>query len=408
MPNGDSSHSASRRFSPAQRWLIVLLGVSFFLAVVIGFLIAWMIARPPAGTRVVEVATSTPDTAPAGALDETFHRTGRGGEFRDMILQPDGRILFSGLFDHVDGKRHRSIARFNEEGTVDAGFDAQASGAVHAVAAHADGKIVLAGDFSSVNRTSSKTVARVLADGQIDGTFSIGRGGDKEARSVTVQPDGKILVGGNFVRFNGESHQRIVRLNENGSVDSSFKTSLNQAAWRIAVQPDGQILVRGHFTQVNGAPRFGLARLKSDGSLDHSFAPLQRFEGSTTMAVQPDGKILVASRRGPVVRLNIDGSVDDTFQSNVTVDGSIAALAVDRRGRVIAAGGFSMFDDFLTRNLARLNRNGALDKSFQSTHDFDRSISRVAVTADDDVIVAGNFADRLLRFSGGGELRTTK
>ena len=126
------------------------------------------------------------------------------------------------------------------------------------------------------------------------------------------------------------------------------------------------------------------------------------------MAVQPDGKILVANRDGPIVRLNTDGSVDETFQSDVTVDGSIAGLAVDSRGRVIVGGNFSTFDDFATRNLARLNSNGALDKSFQCTHDFDRSVSRVAVTADDDVIAAGNFSEWLLRFSGGGERRATK
>lgn len=285
MPNGDSSHSASRRFTPAQWVLLVLVGMSLFLAVVTGVFIALRIARPLGGRSVEEQPASTSAPVLAGTLDEMFHRTSRGGEFRDLILQPDGRILFSGLFDEMEGARHKSIARFNDDGTLDAGFDAQAGGTVHAVAVQADGKIILAGDFGSVNRVSSKTVARVIPDGQIDDTFSTGRGGDKEARSVAVQPDGKILVGGNFVRFNGESHQRIVRLNEDGSVDSSFKASLNQAAWRIAVQPDGQILVRGHFTQVNGAPRFGLARLKSDGSLDDSFVPAQHFEGSKSMAV---------------------------------------------------------------------------------------------------------------------------
>ena len=408
MPNGDSPRSASRRFTPAQWVLLGLLGVSLFLAVVTGVFIALRIARPLGGRSVEEQLASTSAPVLAGTLDETFHRTGRGGEFRDLVLQPDGKILLSGLFDEVGGARHKSIARFNDDGTVDAGFDAQAGGAVHAVAVQVDGKIVLAGDFGSVNRISAKTVARVMPDGQIDDTFSPGRGGDKEARSVTVQPDGKILVGGNFVRFNGESHQRIVRLNEDGSVDSSFRASLNQAAWRIAVQPDGQILVRGHFTQVNGAQRFGLARLKSDGSLDDSFAPEQRFENSTTMAVQPDGKVLATTRRGPIVRLNVDGAVDDTFQSNATVDGSIAGLAVDNRGRVIVGGNFSTFEDFATHNLARLNSNGSLDKSFHCTHDFNDNVSRVGITVDDDVIAAGNFAERLLRFNGGGERRTTK
>jgi uncharacterized delta-60 repeat protein len=408
MPSGDSPYSASRRFTPAQWVLIVLAGVSFFLAVVTGVFIGLRISRPLGGRSVEEQPASASPLVQAGALDETFHRTGRDGEFRDLVLQPDGRILFSGLFDEMEGARHKSIARFNDDGTVDAGFDAQANGAVHAVAVQADGKIILAGDFGSVNRSSSKTVARVMPDGRIDDTFSSGRGGDKEARSLAVQPDGKILVGGNFVRFNGESHQRIVRLNQDGTVDSSFKASLNQAAWRIAAQPDGQILVRGHFTQVNGAPRFGLARLKSDGSLDDSFTPQQRFEGSKSMAVRPDGKIVVANTRGPILRLNSDGSVDDTFKSSVTVDRSIATLAVDSRGRVVVGGNFSTFDDFASRNLARLDSNGSLDKSFHCTHDFNDNVSRIAITVGDDVIAAGDFAQRLLRFNGGGERRTTK
>jgi hypothetical protein len=60
-----------------------------------------------------------------------------------------------------------------------------------------------------------------------------------------------------------------------------------------------------------------------------------------------------------------------------------------------------MFGNFPTRHIARLNSNGALDKGFQCAHDFDRNVSRVAITADDDVIAAGDFAERLLRFHGG-------
>jgi uncharacterized delta-60 repeat protein len=174
MPNGDSSLSPLRRLTPAQRLLIVLFGVSFVLVIVIVVLIAWRMTQSPPRRSMAEQPASTSAPVGAGALDETFHRTGRGGEFRDMILQPDGRVLFSGLFDEMEGGRHKSIARFNEDGTLDATFDAQAGGAVHAVAAQADGKIILAGDFGAVNRFSSKTVARVLPDGQIDETFVIG------------------------------------------------------------------------------------------------------------------------------------------------------------------------------------------------------------------------------------------
>jgi hypothetical protein len=160
MPSEDSLHPVPRRLTSAQWLLIALLSVSGFLAVVTGFLIAWMMTRGPAGKSIEEPRISTTDKALAGALDETFYRTGRGGDFISMALQSDGKILFSGLFDEMEGERHKSIARLNDDGTLDARFNAQAAGSVHAVAVQADGKIVLAGDFGSVNRISFKTVAR--------------------------------------------------------------------------------------------------------------------------------------------------------------------------------------------------------------------------------------------------------
>jgi uncharacterized delta-60 repeat protein len=414
MSHEESAPPSSRRLTSAQWVLLAVLGVALFLAVVIGLLAAWMWLRKPAiqtmarqpNPTVLPNSTPPPDNAvaanpvAAGTLDETFRHPKRGGNFISFALQRDGKILFCGLFDEMEGAKHQSIARFNDDGSLDEAFDTRAGGSVHAVDVQADGRIILAGDFGSVNRTSSRTVARLAPDGQIDSTFAPGRGGDKEARALAIQPDGKILVGGNFVRFNGESRQRIVRLNEDGSVDPGFKTSLDSAAWKVAVQPDGQIIIRGHFKRVNGVPRSGLARLRADGSLDGSFAPAPPLAGSTSLCVQPDGKILAVGRGEPLVRLKVDGSVDETFKCAVP-DGNISGIAVDSRYRIIIGGAFRALDDFSTQRVGRLNADGTVDHTFQCTHPFDSGVSRVAVTADDNVIVAGDFSERLLRLHGG-------
>src|SRR5689334_21521059 len=101
MPSGDSPQSASRRFTPAQWVLIVLIGASLFLAVVTGVFIALRIARSAVGRSLEEQPALTSPPILAGALDETLHRTGRGGEFRDLSWQGDGKILLSGLFDEM-------------------------------------------------------------------------------------------------------------------------------------------------------------------------------------------------------------------------------------------------------------------------------------------------------------------
>jgi uncharacterized delta-60 repeat protein len=396
--------------------LVVAAGMFFLIAVVVGL---WIASRAfqskpgtPAGandgdmaemrsTENSPVAPASTQVGPAGALDETFHRTGRTGEIIDMAVQPDGQILLAGFFDRVEGKRHNSIARFHDDGTLDASFIARANGSVHALALQSDGGVVLVGDFGSVNGLRQKTVARVTATGELDDTFSAGQGGDKEARGVAVQRDGKILVGGNFSRFNGESRRYIVRLNADGSVDPAFRCSAGDTVWQIIEQPDGRLLLRGNFKQINGSAQFGLARLEPDGRIDDSFTPAQRFNDARKIALQPDGKILVASGRGPVVRLHADGSLEQTFEGGFGAGEQVNHVVVDARGRVLVAGQFIECAGWSTRNIVRFNANGSVDKTFQCQHDFDKPVRRVAVALNGDVLAAGNFTERLLRLRGG-------
>jgi uncharacterized delta-60 repeat protein len=395
-------------FGGLPRGQAMALGVAFLLAIGTGVFLAQKVFKsshqsPHSAKGSIQPSTETTSAGAAGALDETFHRPEFAGQdIAKMALQPDGKILLCGYFDKVDGEWHNSIARLHADGTVDKTFNAKAGGSIHAVAVQPDGRIVIAGDFGSVNEKPRKTVARVNADGRLDETFNAGRGADKEARCLALQRDGKILLGGNFTRFNGAPHQRILRLNADGSIDSNFQARADESPMQIIVQPDGNILVAGSFAKANGAGRFGLTRLRPEGLTDRSF---QRpaLDACHAMALLPDGKILATSRKGPVVRLNADGSADSTFESGLVVDRRIDGLNADSRGRIIVTGGFTVFGDFGTRNMARLNSDGSLDKTFQCLHEFQAPILCAVVTAGDDVIVGGNFAERLLRFSGASK-----
>lgn len=402
------------QFGGSRRGQIVALGVAFLLALTAGVFIAQKVFKSnresdssALSSRSISsdesgVAPLPQTTAPAtaGALDETFRRSEfNGQDINKMALQRDGKILVCGYFDKVDGEWHNSIARFSTDGGLDKSFNAKAGGAVHAVTVQLDGKVVIAGDFGSVNGKPYKVVARVDADGQLDESFNAGRGADKEARCLAIQRDGKILVGGNFTRFNGAPHQRILRLNANGSIDTEFKAKADEAPIQIIVQPDGNILVAGSFATANSARRFGIARLRPDGLTDRSFLR-PALDACSAMALLPDGKILATSRKGPVMRYNADGSLDSTFTGSLVVDRRIDSLNVDSHGRIIVTGGFTVFGDFVTRSIARLNIDGSLDKTFRSTREFHAPILCAVVTASDDVIAGGNFTERLLRFRG--------
>lgn len=349
-------------------------------------------ASPPATPPVATAFT-------AGQLDPSFHRASFKGEYLgDMVMQGDGKILICGYFEKVDGERHNSIVRISTDGTVDASFSAQPAGAVHAVAVLPDGNILLAGDFSNMNGAPARTVARVTSAGRPDSTFSAGRGGDLEARTLAVQRDGKILVAGSFTRFNGAPHPRLVRLNADGSVDPTFNAKADKGPVQMIAQMDGNILVCGSFTRPNG-PRFGLTRLRPDGTTDRSFQP-PPLSAVAAMLLLPDGRLIVAANDDSLMRLNTDGSVDSTFQKVKTAEARPFTMALDHRGRIILGGTFTGYGDWPTINLVRLNSDGTVDRSFRNSHPLSRTPRAIVVTANDDLIVAGNFPERLLRFQG--------
>ena len=132
--------------------------------------------------------------------------------------------------------------------------------------------------------------------GDVAQNFGSSLGFDNYIRSVVQQPDGKILVGGGFTTYNGATENRIIRLNSNGTKDTSFNTGtgFNDYVFSIALQPDGKILVGGGFTTYNGAAENRVVRLNPDGTKDNSFNTGTGFNSSVqSIALQPDGKILI-------------------------------------------------------------------------------------------------------------------
>ena len=129
---------------------------------------------------------------------------------------------------------------------------------VYAVAMQGDGKIVVSGNFTTLNGVASNRVARLNADGTPDTTFTtnVGTGFNDFVFSVAVQADGKILAGGSFTTLNGASRNRIARLNADGTPDTTFATNVgtgfDNSAKSVAVQGDGKIVVGGLFTTLNG------------------------------------------------------------------------------------------------------------------------------------------------------------
>jgi uncharacterized delta-60 repeat protein len=307
--------------------------------------------------------------------------TGFNFEVRAVRSQPDGKILVGGAFDSFNGTSTVRIARLNADGTLDNTFNTGTgfNGSVNSVDVQPDGKILVGGVFTSFNGTSTVRIARLNADGTLDNTFNTGTGFMGVVYSADVQPDGKILVGGSFISFNGTSTvNRIARLNADGTLDNTFTTGtgFNTTVNSVDVQPDGKILVGGIFTSFNGTSTVNrIARLNTNGALDNTFNTGTGFNDEViSVDVQPDGKILVGgffssfngtSTVNRIARLNADGTLDNTFNTGTGFNNTVNSVYVQPDGKILVGGVFTSFNGTNDVNrIAQLNANGTLDAAF--------------------------------------------
>ncbi|MEQ1750695.1 MAG: choice-of-anchor D domain-containing protein, partial [Prosthecobacter sp.] len=375
---------------------------------------------------IVAAATVTSETAPVltvGDLD-LLNLNITGSYVMATAVQPDGKTIIAGSFSSVLGQARGNIARLNADGSLDAGFDPKANGEVACVAVQADGKILLGGLFTTLQpngaviATSRSRIARLNADGSLDTGFD--PNASSAVRSVALQTDGKILLGGGFTSLkpNGAasatSRSRIARLNVDGTLDTGFDPKANGEVASVVVQADGRILLGGVFTtlQPNGAAsvtsRNRIARVYADGTLDTGFDP-KASNTVSSVAVQADGRILLGGTftslqpngaasptlRNCIARVYADGTLDTGFDPKAS--NAVNSMAVQADGRILLVGSFTTLQpngaaSATSRNrIARVFADGTLDTGFDPKAD--NVVYSVAVQADGKILLGGFFTN---------------
>ena len=318
--------------------------------------------------------------ADPGDVDTSFSiGTGANGViFATKVRTNDNKIYIGGVFDNFNGNSAKRIARLNVTGAFDTTFVTPGTeSSVNAIGLQEDLKCVIGGDFTFVGNTSSRRLARLNDNGSLDTTFTqnLGTGPDGGVDAITVQPDGKILVGGRFLNFNGVARRRLLRLNADGSLDTTFSAGLgpNQPVVSIQVQPDGKSLICGNFTSFNGVVRAGIVRLNADGSVDSTFDPGAGASGLVNGAiVQADGKIIVYGGfnffdnepRVKIVRLEANGTIDAAYAQNTVINSDIRDAELLPSGKLTIVGVFFEINGLSRRSVARLAVDGSHDTAF--------------------------------------------
>ena len=379
-----------------------------------------------------------------GELDPTFDGDGivvSGPSSADgVVLQPDGKILVAG---------EDFLLRFNPDGSQDTSFNAGVTVppfSSYDLMLQDDGKIVRGGVIY-INSITDFALVRHNPDGSLDTSFD-GDGwlttdinkGDDYGRSVTLQPDGQILLGGTEYPDIYQSDFALARYNPDGSLDPNFGTNgivltdfgFYEYLESLALQSDGKILAVGNMKTIYDDHDFALARYNPDGSLDTSFdgdgLVTTDFFGDQDIArdvlLQPDGKIVVAGEADKygvavyepsfaLARYNPDGSLDTSFGSESGGDGKVAtyctgygghgmALALQPDGKILLAGNAIIALGYMGMEtheivLLRYNPDGSLDTSFDGdgwlTFGFDGesvSANAIALQPDGKIVLAGS------------------
>ncbi|GAB3862089.1 hypothetical protein GCM10028822_42420 [Hymenobacter terrigena] len=367
----------------------------------------------------------SPWLAAAQQLDPGFAPsfiTSAGGSVQTIVKQSDGKVIISGQFQTINGEPTSQVARLNADGSPDLAFRTQAGSGpdqlISALAVQPDGKILLGSEhgLSFYNGVPVQGLVRLNADGSLDTSFSSGGAGwQGYIRSLAVQPDGKILVGGSlYASFNGQPTHGLIRLLPSGALDTSFNTGTgfagtygDQVVIKLLVQPDGKIVAAGSFTSFNGQSRSAIARLNADGSLDNTFtSPLDANGIVLGLDIQADGKLVVGGAQLAssgtaqlLRRLMPNGTADATFQGGPQNGGVILDLHVRTNGSILVAGGFGDYGGVARSGLARVSSNGTLDATFAATTGGFGTLLAVAELNNGQYLIGGYFD----QFDGQGE-----
>ena len=376
------------------------------------------------------------DGTPASAINSRFG-TGFNTPPTDAALQPDGKVVIVGGFTSYNGVAVPGIVRLNTDGSIDSAFNsAVGTGATSAgigvVALQTDGKIVIGGTFNTWNGTAAGRITRLNANGSLDTAFNsnigsgISGGVGSSAGAIPfdfeIQPDGKIIVVGDFTQFQSSMQEFVLRLNSNGTSDTSFNSNVASIVdlymFDVALQSTGHIVITGGNVGAGGVTNAGIIRFSSTGILDGAFttavgtgAAAVSGGFTSTATVLSDNSIIVggkfsqfgSSTADALAKLSANGTIDTTFGASLTsgIAGNMSVSPYQSMSMILpqSDNSFLIGGCFLTMNgvsspgVARITTAGQVDSSFGSKlgTGFNGCIRDMLTMPDGTVLTIGDF-----------------
>ncbi len=405
----------------------------------------------------VYLSTATCLWASPSSLDHSFNSTGATtplfpsqyiNDIQAIAVQPDGKIVATGISGD-----NAIIVRYNTNGSLDTTFNRQGTTpgyittnfgtqtAAYGIAVQpTDNRIVIVG-YVVKNGVDNAFIARYNPDGSIDATFNSGSSNagvvttvfrsQSQLFGIALQANGTITVTG-WAIYNGFTNALVARYTQNGTLDTTFNgtgyvTTLIGGVFTkanaIVIQADQKILITGQ-ASINNNQQMIIMRYTHNGSLDMDsrvfegkgyVQPLSSLLSSYgyAIALQPDRKILVAGSSNPynigfgsqyytIVRLNVDGTIDTTFNPSGQLPGAIISnVGLQANGVVIQDNGQIVTCGYTYTNsyeviVTRYNHDGTPDPSFHFTQPSNSSNvigNAIALQLNGKIVVSGTISN---------------
>jgi uncharacterized delta-60 repeat protein len=289
------------------------------------------------------------------------------------------------------------VPGFGAAGDVDLSFNPFLSkvpvGTVYRNVIQPDGKIIITGEFNVVNGAARTNIVRVNPDGSIDPTFNpptiVTGGAGIPIQDIALQTDGKIVIVGQFINIGNTPRRSIARLNADGSPDTAFNSNPGLDGFftisDLEIAPDGKIYIKGQRAFGPTLVEY-FSRINTNGSLDaETQMNIGRFK------IQPDGKIVFA-QADLLRRMDTNFIADNTF-TTVQMGGGVNDIELQPDGKIIIGGSFQTINGSPLIRLARINPNGSVDTNFNVNRAGPNAdIQILELYTDGRILASGNFS----------------
>jgi uncharacterized delta-60 repeat protein len=348
-----------------------------------------------------------------GSLVSSFHSTlSVNGEVSRIQIDSQGRVYIAGPFTMVNGVNTNRITRIFADGTLDEEFNTNAvafgilDGPVHAILIEED-RLLLGGEFTTIGTTPAVKVLSVFLDGQLNPNFDLTQGGPGgSVYSLARWTDSTYVVGGSFTRITTSLRKDIYVIDlENHLVRDKLLVEKGFSGLVKAVLPlpNGNILYGGDFVRFDGTTCNGLACTNAAGEIVESFINNLPNGSSVSDFELRNDTILVSgsftSYRGQPVRqimkIDLDGNLDPNFNTTTGPNNQVFDCAIAEDGTIFCVGSFSNVSGLPYNKVVRLNPNGTVNTNFDLSFEigFGEEIRQVVVD-NQRVYLSGNIWDR--------------